>query len=184
MIKGWFNPSNTPEQLMLRYSQTKEQKYLIKLIELFNLPIYHYLLSLSNKETAEDALQTTWIKVMQKSHYYKNQQQVKSWLFAIARNTLIDELRHQQKWQWTTLNEETLISPSNHNDIEQKDRLTLFNNAVESLPFFQREAFIFQQEGFSISQICAITDQSFETIKSRLRYARKNLKAQLGNHHD
>jgi len=184
MIKGWFNPTITPEQIMFRYNQTKKQKYLTQIVELYNFPLYHYLLSLSTKEAAEDALQTTWIKVMQKSHHYNNQNQLKSWLFTIARNTLIDDLRQQQKWQWTAIEEDALVSLTTNNENDQKNRLTLFNNALESLPFYQREAFIFQQEGFSVSQICQITNESFETIKSRLRYARKNLKAQLGTHHD
>jgi DNA-directed RNA polymerase specialized sigma24 family protein len=48
------------------------------------------------------------------------------------------------------------------------------------LPFHQREAFIFQQEGFSVEEICTLTDENFETVKSRLRYARNNLKTLLG----
>ena len=59
---------------------------------------------------------------------------------------------------------------------ENRDRLTIFNQAGTLLPFHQREAFIFQQEGVSVLQIAELTQQSFETIKSRLRYARQNLK--------
>jgi RNA polymerase sigma-70 factor (ECF subfamily) len=59
---------------------------------------------------------------------------------------------------------------------ENRDRLAIFNQAITLLPFHQREAFIFQQEGFSVLQIAELTDESFETIKSRLRYARAQIK--------
>ena len=51
-----------------------------------------------------------------------------------------------------------------------------FNSALLQLPILQREAFIFQQEGFSIIDICELTHSSHETVKSRLRYARTYLK--------
>ena len=38
--------------------------------------------------------------------------------------------------------------------------------------------------GFSLEDIVAITQSNPETIKTRLRYARQNLKQQLGGHHE
>lgn len=178
MMKGWLSPTMTPEKLLVDYVSTGNKKCLALLVEQFNLSLYHYLLSLSNKELAEDALQTTWLKVMRnKSQAHSN---VKSWLFTIARNTLIDELRHQNKWQYQELNDEHVIAVNLSNELEHTDKLTKFNEAIVSLPFYQREAFIFQQEGFSVTEICQLTGESFETIKSRLRYARNNLKKMLG----
>ena len=168
----------TPETLLINYVSTGNKKYLTLLVEQLNATIYHYLLTLSNKELAEDVLQTTWLKVM------KNQSQahtnVKSWLFTIARHTLIDELRHQNKWQFQELNDHDIITVNLSHELAHTDKLTQFNDAIITLPFYQREAFIFQQEGFSVEDICQLTDESFETVKSRLRYARNNLKKILG----
>jgi DNA-directed RNA polymerase specialized sigma24 family protein len=51
---------------------------------------------------------------------------------------------------------------------------------VEALPADQREAFLLQAEGdMSIEDIAAATNVSFETAKSRLRYARAKLKSLL-----
>jgi RNA polymerase sigma-70 factor (ECF subfamily) len=63
---------------------------------------------------------------------------------------------------------------------EQEDSLTQFDQAIIQLPFYQREAFIFQQEGFTLMDISQLTNESFETVKSRLRYARNNLQKLLG----
>ena len=109
------------------------------------------------------------------------QRNVKSWLFTIARNTLIDEFRRQQKWQNQLLDENKMLTLTLEKSVLTADRITQFNAALEQLPFLQREAFIFQQEGFSVMEISVLTNDSFETIKSRLRYARNNLGHLLGS---
>jgi RNA polymerase sigma-70 factor (ECF subfamily) len=186
MIKGWFNPNISPEILLTRYIATSKDKYFILLVEQFNQPIYHYLLSQSDKEMAEDIIQSMWLKVIKIKETHQAHNNVKSWLFTIARNTLIDELRRQNRWQTQPLNEadaslelSVISQPVNYTleqESENKDRLAIFNQAITLLPFHQREAFIFQQEGFSVLQIAELTDESFETIKSRLRYARVQIK--------
>ncbi len=178
MIKGWLNPAITPEKLLVDYVSTGNKKCLTLLVEQFNLSLFHYLLSLSNKEMAEDAIQITWLKVMKNNS--QTHTNVKSWLFTIARHTLIDELRLQQKWQYQELHDEQIISAKLSDELEHTDKLKCFNEAIAALPFYQKEAFIFQQEGFSIMEICQLTDENFETVKSRLRYARNNLKTLVG----
>ena len=177
-MKGWLNPTITPEKLLMDYVATGNEKYLTLLVVQFNSSIFHYLLTLSDKEMAEDALQTTWLKVIKNNN--KAHTNVKSWLFTIARRTLIDELRHQQKWQLQTVSDDDVVTMSLSKELDNADQLTLFNTAIIALPFHQREAFIFQQEGFSVGEICTLTDENFETVKSRLRYARNNLKTLLG----
>lgn len=180
-IKGWLTTQITPERLLEQYVSTGDEKYISSLVEQFNLSIYHYLYSLSDKETAEDMLQTTWLKVLKVKVTNQQHSNVKSWLYTIARNSLIDELRRQKKWQWQTLQDEQLSSNSPAAEVEMNDRLATFNLAISQLPFHQREVFILQQEGLSILAIAELSQESFETVKSRLRYARNNLKIMLGN---
>ena len=180
MIKGWYNPQTSPERLLTKYRATGKNKYLSLLVAQFNLSLYHYLLSQSNKELAEDVLQTTWLKVINTQQQNKTQSHVKNWLFTIARHTLIDEFRRQNKWQNAVLGEDKILTVDLEQSIQAADRLIQFNAALAQLPFLQREAFIFQQEGFSVLEIATLTNDSFETIKSRLRYARNNLSHLLG----
>jgi len=184
MIRGWLNPTVNPEKLLSQYALTGKAKYLELLIGQFNPVIFHYLLSQSDKELAEDVIQSTWLKVIKKqsagSISSNQHQNVKSWLFTIARNTLIDELRRQNKWRWSEITEQHLVSDSLENAVNESEQLLKLNNALRQLSFHQREAFIFQQEGFSLLEMCQLTDENFETMKSRLRYARNNIKHILG----
>ncbi len=174
--------SSTPETLLKRYSTTKDKKYLSLLVKQFNQSLFHYLLTLSDKELAEDVVQITWLKVLKINNTAHEHTNVKAWLYTIARNTLFDELRKAQRWHYVVLDETQHAATSELTDKE--DRLAAFNRALVHLPFYQREAFVFQQEGFSILEIAEMTNESFETVKSRLRYARKQLKIILGKDHE
>jgi RNA polymerase sigma-70 factor (ECF subfamily) len=61
-----------------------------------------------------------------------------------------------------------------------RDEAAALIRAVEELPREQREAFLLQVEGdLDIEEIARITGSSFETTKSRLRYARTKLRQML-----
>ena len=59
-----------------------------------------------------------------------------------------------------------------------------FNTALKELSFVQREAITLQQEGFSLADIELITQSNAQTIKTRLRYAKQNLKQLLGDNNE
>jgi len=187
-IKGWLSAKSirltSPEEIMNQYIATGKTAHLSLLVEEFNGSLFHYVLSQSDKATAEDVVQSTWVKVM-KTQTRVTPTHIKSWLFTIARNTLIDELRRQNKWQNVSDDSDEVLElvctqPSIEKQLQNKNRQELFNKALLDLPLLQREAFIFQQEGFSISEICELTHTSHETVKSRLRYARTYLKNTIG----
>lgn len=184
MIRGWLNPTISPKRLLSQYGATGQTKLLEQLIAQFNQPIFHYLLTQSSREVAEDIMQSTWLKVIKQQSNgnigVNQQQNVKNWLFTIARNTLIDELRRQNKWQGAQVSEQDLVGESLEALVDGNEQLARFNQALLQLSFHQREVFIFQQEGFSMLEICQLTNENFETVKSRLRYARKNIKNVLG----
>lgn len=175
-LTTWLTPARTSEELMLEYQETGKNRFLNLLVEKHYDDVLHFLISQSNSHLAADITQKTWLKVMEKRHYYQSHNNFKAWLFTIARRLLIDEFRKQNRL--TELNE-THFESADSKMSEQNDLLSHFNAALVSLSFYQREAFILQQEGFSLSEIAEITNEEFETIKSRIRYAKKHLRTLL-----
>ena len=181
-LKNWLSKPFDPESLMMRFCQTGSQTDLSRLFNYYGQDLYHYLVSLSNPEIAEDVSQKTWLKVIEKKHLYREQASLKAWLFTIAANTLRDEVRQSSRHistepaQFDTLL--TTCSESHESILER------YNEALMQLPFKQRESFILQQEGFSLAQIAEITSDPQETIKTRLRYAKQHLKFKLGDDHE
>ena len=182
-IKSWL--FETPSKdCMASYAKSGDNRYLEQLIALYSNDLYHYLVTQSNTHLAYDVSQQTWLKVIEKRHLYQAQTTPKAWLFKLARNTLIDEYRKQQRF--VELDENTHLAAQNDksesglNIGSSNISYDAFDAALTQLSFVQREAITLQQEGFSLADIELITQSSLETIKTRLRYAKQNLKRLLG----
>ncbi|WP_395344732.1 RNA polymerase sigma factor [Ningiella sp. W23] len=175
-----------PDSLMAEFTLSQTKRVFHKLYAQLSDDLYHYLLSMSDEQTANDLAQKTWLKVYEQPHRYQAKTQgntsmrsgFKSWLFAIARNALFDEFRRaKRECEW--LSEDCALSPPAENELISSSVHEAFDNALMKLPLLQKEAFCLQQEGFSLAQISSITGSPAETIKTRLRYARDFLRVRL-----
>lgn len=180
-LSTWLSAGSSAEQIMVRYRDTGKKRYLDQLVNVYYDDLNHYLISQSDRVVAQDISQKTWLKVIEKKALFKTHTSFKSWLFTIARHALIDEFRSQNKL--AQLDQEQLANIESK-EIDNSDMLSAFNSALARLNFYQREAFILQQEGFSVSEISHITHCEFETVKSRLRYAKQNLRTMIQEYCD
>ncbi|MBQ4814455.1 hypothetical protein A7985_15915 [Pseudoalteromonas luteoviolacea] len=178
-IKSWFIQHKTnAEDPLYEFKKCGENRYLEQAIDNFNPDLYHYLCTQSTPEVAEDICQKTWLTIVEKRHYYQTHNTPKAYVFKIARNALIDELRKQSK---LVLDEDVTVqhqtTPDNGFSEASSERLY---QAIKQLPHNQNEALSLQLEGFSLKQIAQITETNAETVKTRLRYAKQQLKTILG----
>src|ERR1700736_3530193 len=75
----------------------RDPELLDRLIEQYQYRLYRYLLYITgNHERAEDFFQETWIRVLERGHQYDGKFKFEAWLFAIARNLVIDWQRHKK----------------------------------------------------------------------------------------
>lgn len=179
-ISGRFGFAKTDSQQWIAdYQQTGDQALLAKLFMLHADALYFFLLRQSNAELAADISQQSWLKLLEQRQQFQGGCSFKTWLFCLARNALIDEFRHQQRWGLTEITEETLLlsvaaNPSEQQFIDAQNRQQL-DFAIRQLPVLQQEALLLQLEGFSLAEIALITTSNAETVKSRLRHARASL---------
>jgi RNA polymerase sigma-70 factor (ECF subfamily) len=131
--------------------------------------------SCSQQALVEELAQEAWIAVVDAAANYQPTASFKTWLYRIGRNKLADHWRREQSRKEAEDVPMELESNDNNDDLEQ----TLMR-AIGELPGEQRDALLLQQQGFSLSDIAQITDAAEETVKSRLRYARNQLREQLG----
>lgn len=178
-LKSWLGVAESDEDLMLKYGDTGDVKYLSELIKRLGDDVYFYLVKHSDSELAKDICQQTWLKVIDKRRSYSSTGSVKSWLFKIGRTSLIDEYRKQSRWQ--SLQDENMVIAEDNEvtHLFEIDKVAAFNLALSRLPFLQREALVLQQEGFRLREISLITNTELETIKTRIRYAKQHLKTLL-----
>ena len=165
---------------MMRFAETGESQWLNQLVSKHSQALFSFLCSQADPQLAEELVQQTWLRVLEKRHQYSPQAQFRTWLFTIGHNLMLDEFRRHQRWQMES--EDHIPESLSEDLLEQMSQQSMqqrFDHLLEQLPFPQREAFVLQQEGFALADISQITGQPQETIKSRLRAARQFFKKHL-----
>ncbi len=164
------------------------------LYERHEQPLWRFLLRLArDRAAAEELMQEAWFAVAREAPRFRPDGRFAPWLYAIARNRVID--RHRSAKPLQSLDAEqadgqTLLeriaderSASPLEESARQDQGRAIRAALERLPQEQREAFLLQVEGgLGVEDIAMATGTTFETAKSRLRYAREKLKALLRDH--
>ncbi len=177
-LRQWLNIPADDETLMSRYADTGEEKLLSLLYDRCNKDLFHFLLVMTDEDTAREIAQRTWLKVIERRQRYQPKGRFIAWLFTLARHTLIDEYRKTARF---TEEMADIALPENPSSSELVNALPA---ALARLPFPQREAFCLHQEGFGVQEIANMCDESAETIKSRIRYARQQLQKMLEKYRD
>ncbi len=165
-----------------------------QLYERHELALWRYLLrQCRDRAAAEELMQEVWFAVTREAPRFRSEGRFLPWLYTIARHRLID--RHRAEHPTQSLDApidaeepfgagiEDVHSPSPQAASEQMEQGKAILAALRHLPPEQREAFVLQAEAdLSVDEIARITGTTFETAKSRLRYARDKLKALLREH--
>ncbi len=186
--KASTKAEQSSESLMLAYATGNADAF----TQLYNLhkgPLFRFLLRQGmNTARADEMFQDIWLKIINGRSSYKVTARFQTWLYSIARNLIIDEYRKEGKTESVEfeegISEKTNDSPLLNNPeegIDQKTRQQHLLNSVKSLPFEQRQAFLFRYEaGMTNQDIAEITGTNLQTAKSRVRYAIAQLKLKLG----
>jgi RNA polymerase sigma factor (sigma-70 family) len=181
----------TDEALFARYA-AGDMAAFEALYERHELPLWRYVLRHCRDRTiAEELTQDVWFTVAREVERFRDDGRFTAWLYTIARNRMID--RHRAARPAVSLdatdaeNDEPLAariaddrSPSPLHASEHLEQGQAILRALERLPPEQREVFVLQAEtDLSVEDIARVTGTTFETAKSRLRYARDKLKVLL-----
>lgn len=160
------------DALFRRYRKKGDTAALSQLYNEHSNRLYYYLLLMSDPMIAADVTQKTWLKVIEAHRSYQDNGRFQAWLFTIGHRLLLDELKRNQRWLSDAEPDDIAVVESAMPSAITRD----FHQLLTQLPFVQREAFSLQQEGFSLQEIANICVVPVETIKTRLRYARKTMR--------
>ena len=180
-------------ELITRYVKGDESA-LKSLINRHQKKVFSYImLSVKNKELAEDIFQDTFIKVINtlKSGNYKEEGKFLQWVMRIANNLKIDYYRKVQRMPaYETSTDFDIFDIINGTDpsIEQKIITEqIYNDAkslIQYLPEEQREVLEMRiYDDVSFKDIADITGVSINTALGRMRYALINLRKIMKERH-
>lgn len=135
-------------------------------------------------EAAKDLFQETLYRALANKEKYNVGTNIKAWLYTIMRNIFINNYRRSSK-QNTVLDNTpndfliNLNQSSIPNDAISKINMKEVNTAIYSLPDIFKNPFLLYYDGFKYHEIADMLNEPLGTIKSRIHFARKLLKAHI-----
>jgi RNA polymerase sigma-70 factor (ECF subfamily) len=135
-------------------------------------------------EAAKDLFQETMYRALANKEKYNVGTNIKAWLYTIMRNIFINNYRRRSK--------QNIVLDNTPNDfLLNYNQVTVANAAISNinskeiqeaifnLPDIFKSPFLLYYDGFKYHEIADILHEPLGTIKSRIHFARKLLKAQI-----
>jgi RNA polymerase sigma-70 factor (ECF subfamily) len=177
-------------QALVRGLRQRDPELLDRLIEQYQYRLFRYLLYITgDRERAEDFFQETWVRVLERGQQYDVRFKFEAWLFAIARNLVIDWQRQKKMQSLDTLmdpKEGTTFEPADEkaesplNLILQEEVQDRMRAVLARIPATNREVLLLRfQEELQLEEIARIQATPISTVKSRLYRGLEELKRLL-----
>ena len=171
------------EKLILRFQEGDINAY-NELVKRYKDRLLNFVLRyFNNVEQAEDVVQDTLIKLYTHASYYKNVAKFSTWIFTIAKNNALTELRKNKRKQtdslWTddgkvidiNSKEESLESK-----VQNEIAIDQLNKFLDEIPENFRMAVVLRDfQELSYEEISKILEIPIGTIKSRINRGRIQL---------
>ena len=147
--------------------------------------VYNMLKSAHLELLAEDLCSETFYKAFRSLHSFRElDASFSTWLYTIARNTVLSELRKQRNVNDPM--EESGIIPVAPSEVApeqavlRSEKVGMVREAINNLPEKQRSALILREyDQLDYQEIANILGQSVSAVKSLLFRARSSVKSQL-----
>ena len=154
------------------------------LIQLYRRQLFSYLWRFTHSdERSKDLFQEVLIKVWKGLKNYKENDRFASWLFSIAHNVAIDEVRKEKRmsdiFEYGQEREPGIYSnPYNILVAAESEKMIL--DVIDTLPEKQKEVFLLRQHGeLTFKEIADLINEPLSTVLSHMHYATKKIKKAL-----
>ena len=186
-------PSDPDAVLMLRVKRGDRAAFAV-LVEKYKQPVMNLVYrTLHDEAEAEDLAQNVFLQVYKSAKRYESRAKFSTWLFTIARNLCLNEIRRRSRHPADSLEEShaehedqprqqyedkgSVAPPEKllHGELAQK-----IEEALAGLPENQRTAILLcRQEELSYEEIAKILGCSLSATKSLIHRGRETLKEKL-----
>ena len=170
------------EVLLMARIASGEQSAMEELIGLWKMPLFRFFLrSLNHHEDAEDLTQRVFIRIYRSSERYQAKAKFSTWVFTIARNLLIDEIKKRNRRPQMVFDEH--IEKVGDGEDRRSEELTeILIRHLDSLPENHRSALLLRvQRELSYREIAEVMQTSEASVKTWIHRARLELRQSLSN---
>jgi RNA polymerase sigma-70 factor, ECF subfamily len=126
-------------------------------------------------DLAEDILQDVFVKAHSRLNTLADADRVQSWLYQIARNTIIDY--HRTRKSAAPLPDDIAQQPEHDNDEEWRELGKCVLSMIERLPAGYQEAILLSEiDGLPLKEVAERLNLSLPGAKSRVQRGREKLR--------
>jgi RNA polymerase sigma-70 factor (ECF subfamily) len=170
---------------LLTAFRSGDERAFAELYTRYKAEIYTFCLRMLGGDSAEagDAFQETFIKVYEKRNSFRYGENVRGWLYMIARNVALNVYRSKRPEETIEFHpnlesNERRLSPEFSG--EQNSLREALEEAIAKLPLEFREPFILREfDGLGYQEIADITTTSISITKVRIHRAKQRLRKML-----
>ena len=162
------------ENQLLAELQRGSQRAFAEVYQEFSEGVFAYCLKiLADRQVAQDVVQETFLKVQQHAHTIEKSQSFRSWIFRIARNEALMQLR-KKRANGSVENGSVWDEETPYQQAVATERAEAVNRTLDSLKREYREVLVLSvYEGMSYAEIANVTGATESSVKSRIFKARK-----------
>ena len=160
------------------------------LVEQYQYRLVRYLIYfLGRRDLVDDLVQETWLRVLERGGQYDGRSRFEPWLFTIARNLAVDQMRRRQVFSLDSNDDAEsgdgpaspiATGPSPFEQAARTEDAQRVAVAMQTLAPIYREALVLRfQEDLSMQEIATVVGAPVTTVSSRIHRGLAALRMQL-----
>jgi len=180
--QGFLLSLPQPDQAVLRKAQRGDERAFSLIVRAYEVPVFNYVLRMvGDRALAEDLTQDIFLRVYQGLGSFSQRARFTTWLFQVAKNRVLDELRAQERkpqslMAWDDFPSlEVLDAP-----LERVEAIDAVWRAIAALnPDLKMALLLRDVVGLSYTEIADSLEVTLTTVKWRIFKAREEVQAAL-----
>lgn len=183
--------SETEEQKLIRAAQRGSEEAFGSLVRMVIPNIYSFLARMTDRDTAEDLTQETFVKAWKNIGKFDAAKSFKPWVLTIARNTALDHLRKNRAKTFSAFEtpegDNPFVDSLSDESEPRADELAIaqetsaeISAALGKVPLIYRTVLLLRlEENLEFPEIAEALRKPLETVRSQYRRGIALLKKEL-----
>lgn len=162
------------DEEVIEYVRTKDQEAYLEIVQRYEKKLLRYASYLTQDKTkALDIVQNTFIKAFVNLHSFHLKKKFSSWIYRIAHNEAINEVRKDKRKVPLFKNIDLKTSETIENDLAKKEVRAMVQKCLTKIPILYSEPLsLFYLEEKSYTEISDILRIPIGTVGTRINRAK------------
>lgn len=168
---------------MLR-AQCGDRDALELVLRTIQTPLRRYVAGLVGPGDADDILQDVLLLISRKLYWLEQPELLRAWAFRIASRAAFRHLKKRRRWTDATVDDSALDEIAAPEATVPDDTLLMLLDSPALTPASRAVLVLHFREDMPLADVAAVLEIPLGTVKSRLAFGLKRLRARLGGQED